>query len=307
MVPTSFSLKPGQSCNVDVCLRVLKFAQKRKAAEQGQRDVFHIKARPDDAFPLYCRLGLSAHGMKAIPLANIAVCSFPSCCIVLLTATVKGVQSSLQAAYFDQNFSSTFFLHPEEAGLPMPSAAASASKNLQRLKRNPSQLPEAQTTHDRSSSDRTPRSARVGFESEEHTDRRHEQSMGSQEAEQQQQSQIHAVEGSHEKAHEQRQEGMPPDRPHGHEEAPAHYEKAEEQAAAKQMFSLDRYFLPLKKQPNGQAEHAMLHSPAQEDFLQGSPQDFRDTAMQLSSANAAGKDIEEELLLTIEEQDQALG
>lgn len=41
--PASISLKPGHSCSVEVCLRVLKYAQKKKAAEQGQRDVFHIK------------------------------------------------------------------------------------------------------------------------------------------------------------------------------------------------------------------------------------------------------------------------
>ena len=46
VVPTSFSLKPGHSCNLEVCLRVLKYAQKKKAAEQGQRDVFHIKVCP---------------------------------------------------------------------------------------------------------------------------------------------------------------------------------------------------------------------------------------------------------------------
>ncbi len=46
VAPASFSLKPGHSCNVEVCLRVLKYAQKRKAAEQGQKDVFHIKVCP---------------------------------------------------------------------------------------------------------------------------------------------------------------------------------------------------------------------------------------------------------------------
>ena len=216
------------------------------------------------------------------------------------------MRSSLQATYFDQNFSSTFFLHPEEAGLPLPSAAASDSKGLQRLKHNPSHLPEAQTSHATICSDRNLYSARVGFESDEHADKRRERSVGSQEAEQQQQSLIHAVLGSHERADEQRQEAMQPDRSPEHEEAPVQHDSAEEQAAAKQMFSLDRYFLPLKKQPNGQAEHAMLHSPAQEVFLRGSPQEFRNTATQLSSTDASGREIEEELLMTIEEQDQAL-
>jgi hypothetical protein len=41
--PTAFSLKPGHSCTVEVSLRLLRFAQKRKAVEQGQRDVLHIK------------------------------------------------------------------------------------------------------------------------------------------------------------------------------------------------------------------------------------------------------------------------
>ncbi|KAK9818004.1 hypothetical protein WJX72_005629 [[Myrmecia] bisecta] len=42
--PTSICLKPGQSATVDVRLRVLRFAQKKKAVEQGQRDIFHVKA-----------------------------------------------------------------------------------------------------------------------------------------------------------------------------------------------------------------------------------------------------------------------
>ena len=67
VVPTSFSLKPGQSCNVEVCLRVLKYAQKRKAVEQGQRDVFHIKARPADDFPL-SSLGYLSSAWKPFPL-----------------------------------------------------------------------------------------------------------------------------------------------------------------------------------------------------------------------------------------------
>ena len=41
--PTELVLKPQQSIDVDVRLRVLKFAQKQKAIQQGQRDIFHIK------------------------------------------------------------------------------------------------------------------------------------------------------------------------------------------------------------------------------------------------------------------------
>ncbi len=211
----------------------------------------------------------------------------------------------LQATYFDQNFSSTFFLHPEEAGLPVPNAAASASKSLQRLKRAPSQTPEALASRDRSSSERDLHHVR-GSSQKEHATRAEEQRAGLQEAEQQQQHAMHELQDSREHADEQQQEEMQLNRSHEHEDDLLHYEDAQEQAQAQQDFSLDRYFLPLKKQPNGQAKHATLRSPAQDDVLKGSPQEFGKTAMQLSNADAAGREIEDELLLTIEEQDQAL-
>ena len=215
------------------------------------------------------------------------------------------MRQHLQATYFDQNFSSTFFLHPEEAGLPAPNAAASASKSLQRLKRTPSHTPEAPSARDQSSSERDLHHVRGASQSE-HPNRADEQRMGFQEAEQDQQHRKHGVPDSDEHADEQQQEEMHLNRSHGHEDDLLQYEEAQEQAQAKQMFSLDRYFLPLNKQPNGQAKHATLHSPAQEDISKGSPQEFGRTAMQLSNADAAGQEIEDELLLTIEEQDQAL-
>ena len=46
--PTKLVLKPQQSIDVDVRLRVLRFAQKQKAIKQGQRDIFHIKVTSVD-------------------------------------------------------------------------------------------------------------------------------------------------------------------------------------------------------------------------------------------------------------------
>jgi hypothetical protein len=46
LAPAALTLRPGQSAAVDVVLRVLKFAARKKAAQVGQRDIFHIKARP---------------------------------------------------------------------------------------------------------------------------------------------------------------------------------------------------------------------------------------------------------------------
>ncbi|KAG1664653.1 hypothetical protein FOA52_011790, partial [Chlamydomonas sp. UWO 241] len=42
--PSTVKLKGNETAAVEVKLRVLKFAQRQKAVEQGQRDVFHIKA-----------------------------------------------------------------------------------------------------------------------------------------------------------------------------------------------------------------------------------------------------------------------
>ena len=41
--PASVALRPGQSAEVEVVLRVLKYAARRKAAQAGQRDIFHIR------------------------------------------------------------------------------------------------------------------------------------------------------------------------------------------------------------------------------------------------------------------------
>ena len=48
LTPVSILLPPKQSVDVQLRLRVLRFAQRRKAQEHGQRDVFHIKARRHD-------------------------------------------------------------------------------------------------------------------------------------------------------------------------------------------------------------------------------------------------------------------
>ena len=239
------------------------------------------------------------------PSTTIFGLSFPILLYSFVKSIYEGVLSPLQATYFDQQFSSTFFLHPEEAGLPFHEAAASASKSLQRLKRNPSQLSEAQATQGNLSSDRDVHPTRGGPESEQNGGGV-EQRLGSHEAEQQQHL-VHAGLAPDVHADGQRQGRMQLSESHRHEKNPIFHQSPEKEAEDRQKFSLDKYFLPLKKQPNGQAQHPTLNSPAQDEFLRGSPQDFGDTAMHLSSADAAGREIEEELLLTIEEQDQALG
>ncbi|GIL86158.1 hypothetical protein Vretifemale_14525, partial [Volvox reticuliferus] len=43
VLPTSLRLKAEETALVEIRLRVLRFAQRQKAVEQGHRDVFHIK------------------------------------------------------------------------------------------------------------------------------------------------------------------------------------------------------------------------------------------------------------------------
>lgn len=45
VVPTSLRLKAGETGSLEVQLKVLRFAQRQKAVEQGHRDVFHLKVR----------------------------------------------------------------------------------------------------------------------------------------------------------------------------------------------------------------------------------------------------------------------
>ena len=46
--PFKLRLKPKQSCEVELKLKVVKFAQIDKAVVQGQRDTFHIKTQLSD-------------------------------------------------------------------------------------------------------------------------------------------------------------------------------------------------------------------------------------------------------------------
>ena len=214
----------------------------------------------------------------------------------------------LQAAYFDQNFSSTFFLHAEEAGLPVSSAAASASKGLQRLKRTPFPLPEAQSSREcGTGSDRGLHHTQQCSEQQQN-EKGSQQRMLLHDAEPQQDIR-QAIPEPHEQADGTQHDEMQLERHvQEHEKEFAFHGHAEEQTEGNdtQAFSLDRYFLPHNRKANSQAQHPNLCSPAEDELFQSSPQRFGGPAMQTSHANAAYKDIEEELLTTIEEQNEAL-
>ena len=192
--------------------------------------------------------------------------------------------------------------------MPVSSAAASASKGLQRLKRTPLPLPGAQSSRDcGTSSDRGLHHTRQGSEQQQ-TERGSQQRMPLHEAEPQQDIRP-AIPEPHEQADGQQHDEMQVE---GHvqelEKEFAFHGHAEEQTEGNDMpaFSLDRYFLPHTRKANSQAQHPNLCSPAEDELFQSSPQHYVGPAMQLSHANAANKDIEEELLTTIEEQDEAL-
>ena len=65
--PTKLVLKPQQSVDVDVRLRILRFAQKQKAIQQGQRDIFHIKVT--DSKPV-CTIRQHVFAVLSAPLVS---------------------------------------------------------------------------------------------------------------------------------------------------------------------------------------------------------------------------------------------
>ena len=110
--PSSITVKPGQSVAVDVRLRVLRFASKQKAVEQGQRDIFHIKAR------ILLLVGTSNLQL----LQHTAFCSGVLAALVTARLSLFSAISTyscppVQAAYFEQKFYSTFYLAPEELNM----------------------------------------------------------------------------------------------------------------------------------------------------------------------------------------------
>ncbi|KAG2494916.1 hypothetical protein HYH03_006851 [Edaphochlamys debaryana] len=75
VVPSTLRLRGGESGVLEVRLRVLRFAQRQKAVEQGQRDVFHVKGSHfDQKFYATFWLAPEPEGAgKARPAAGAAV------------------------------------------------------------------------------------------------------------------------------------------------------------------------------------------------------------------------------------------
>ena len=194
-----------------------------------------------------------------------------------------------QATYFDQNFSSTFFLDPEEAGLTASPAPASASKGLQRLKRTPQPLPAAQPARDIAASDRAVRYAENDSpaqcavrDSTPNVDR---------------QQLMQAILDPHDHAGDQQHEQGQAQQPGGAEAQGAHLQSNAEQGKGDQelpAFSLDRYFAPLKQPAFRSADQQQ----------QGSANKHAEAL--LPYASPSRREIEDELLMTIEEQDQTI-
>lgn len=53
--PSSLRIAAGAAATVSVTLKLLKFAQRQRAIEQGQRDNFHIKVRSTWRMAVACR------------------------------------------------------------------------------------------------------------------------------------------------------------------------------------------------------------------------------------------------------------
>lgn len=102
VTPSSLRIKPGETVSIDIRLKVLRFAQKQKAIEQGQRDIFHIKVESAD-------------------------CMYNS---LNPTLGLIGLLHHLQGNFFDQKFYANFFLAPdavEPTGKLLPQRPRSTS------------------------------------------------------------------------------------------------------------------------------------------------------------------------------------
>lgn len=219
--------------------------------------------------------------------------------------------ASVQATYFDQNFTSTFFLDPAEAGLPAAPASASGAKSLHRLKRTPLPLPDSLPQRDR---DRPDRSTHQGYDGQqpERTNSANKPETAAQDAEQRQLMQ--AILEPHERADEAQQEQQhQPGSARGQGNHQRAHEDADEPHDGHDLpaFSLDKYFLPLKKQPFSQAKHSKHSQSGQDELLQVPKQQLEGPQigshhMASPQARAGQRDIEDELLTTIEEQDQVI-
>jgi len=43
VVPEQVQIKPGELSNIEIKLKIIRYAHIKKATTQGQRDIFHIK------------------------------------------------------------------------------------------------------------------------------------------------------------------------------------------------------------------------------------------------------------------------
>lgn len=86
--PTSLRLKAGESALLDVRLRVLRFAQRDKAVQQGHRDIFHV------------RVSMGSMGWRGPQRAADCV-------------NLYSLHAPAQGSFFEQKFNSTFFLAPD--------------------------------------------------------------------------------------------------------------------------------------------------------------------------------------------------
>lgn len=86
--PKQLKLKGGQTCDVELRLKVTRFAQTEKAVHQGQRDAIHIKTLhfADQQFYVYFFLdpsqltntGKGPPRDQNVPASLITVCTMPS-------------------------------------------------------------------------------------------------------------------------------------------------------------------------------------------------------------------------------------
>lgn len=137
--PSNIWLKPGESVDIEICLKLLKYAHVKKAVSQGQRDIFHIKVHKEiflfkkQAWMFLAMLAIwyllfatapcgkqilnilrkTLISILYLGISNHPLGSEDENVITRLVLKLIHLNVCLQSKFFDQKYYATFFLDPE--------------------------------------------------------------------------------------------------------------------------------------------------------------------------------------------------
>ena len=106
VTPSIIKLKANETVAIEITLRVLKFANRQKAIDQGHRDIFHVKVceKSSCAWASWASCMGLGKGISPVKMLSSVAIGPNTCCTPPVTVA--------QGDFFDQKFYATFFLSP---------------------------------------------------------------------------------------------------------------------------------------------------------------------------------------------------